>query len=204
VKRTVVIGAVLAAALASCSSSAYATTRVIYVAPVDANGDQMEGFTVARTAHGHCAPGSDSVPGPTYRCFFGNYVVDPCWADNAVAGSLLCMTQPWAKSLTRIDVDELEGTTEPVPTSTSYPWGVELTTGEKCVAFQGAHGEYRRRVIDYGCNNVYDHAGRVLLRGMHRSGPLWSFDSAWWTGKQYQQRKRVGVRIAWYGGPNPS
>src|SRR5438552_2712276 len=104
-RRTIVIGAVVAA-VAGCSS-AYAATRVIYVAPVDASGDQVEGLTIARTVHGHCEPGSDSVSGPTYRCFFGNFIEDPCWADVAVAGSVLCMTQPWTTTIVRIYVTEL-------------------------------------------------------------------------------------------------
>lgn len=177
---------------------------MIYVAPVDASGDQVEGLTIARTVHGHCEPGSDSVPGPTYRCFFGNFIEDPCWADAVVAGSVLCMTQPWSTTLVRIYVTELEPSTYPVPKSLSYPWGVELTTGEKCVAVQGAHDEFRGRVVDYGCDGAYLHGGRVLLRGAHRSSPLWGFDSAWWTGRKYVVRKRVHVRIAWYGGPKPS
>jgi hypothetical protein len=113
------------------------------------------------------------------------------------------MTQPWSTTVVRIYVSELEPSTEPVPTNLNYPWGVELTTGEKCVAFQGAHDVYRGRVVDYGCNGAYSHRGRVLLRRMYRSQPSWSFDSAWWTGSKYQPRKRVQVRVAWYGGPNP-
>lgn len=197
------ICAVILAALASCSS-VYAATRVVYVAPVDANGNQVRGLTVTRTLHGHCGAGSDSVPGPTYRCFFGDSIEDPCWLDAAVAGSVLCMTQPWSKSLTRGYVAELEPSTEPVPTGLSYPWGVELTTGERCVAEQGAHDEFRGHVVDYGCGGPPSYTGRVLLRGMHRSRPSWSFDSAWWTGKSYQPRRKVKVRIAWYGGPPPS
>lgn len=114
------------------------------------------------------------------------------------------MTQPWSTTLVRIYVTELEPSTYPVPKSLSYPWGVELTTGEKCVAVQGAHDEFRGRVVDYGCDGAYLHGGRVLLRGAHRSSPLWGFDSAWWTGRKYVVRKRVHVRIAWYGGPKPS
>lgn len=185
-------------------SSARAATKVIYVAPVDRNGDQVEGLTVARTVHGHCEPGSDSVPGPTYRCFFGNVIEDPCWADAAVAGSVLCLTQPWSTTVMRIDVNELEPPLGPVPKGLSYPWGVELTTGERCLAFQGAHDEYRGRGVDYGCGAGSSGTGRVLLRRMHRTSPLWSFDSAWWTGRKYQPRGRVRVRIAWYGGPAPS
>lgn len=196
------LGAVPAFGFASCASAS-AATRVVYVAPVNASGDQVEGLTVARTVQGHCGPGSDSVPGPTYRCSFGDFIEDPCWADAAVAGSVLCMAKPWSKMVVRIDVNELEPSTSPVPRSLSFPWGVELTTGEKCFAFQGAHDSYRGRVVDYGCG-AYLHSRRVLLRGMRRSRPLWSFDSAWWTGRRYRPGKRVQVRIAWYGGPSPT
>src|SRR6202000_1896137 len=106
-KRLVGLGAALAAAVLLCARGYAAGTRGGYVGPVDATGDQLSGVTVARTVHGHCAPGSDAVPGPTYRCFTRNFIEDPCWADAAVAGSVLCMAQPWATSIVRVDVEEL-------------------------------------------------------------------------------------------------
>ncbi len=197
-RRTIIaLGAALAV-LTSCAA-AEAATKVIYVAPVDVNGDPVEGLTVTRTVHGHCNIGSDSVAGPTYRCFFGNYVEDPCWADVTDPGSVLCLTQPWAKSVIRIYVPTLESDSYPLPRGLGYPWGVELNDGERCLAVQGAHDEYRGRVIDYSCG--IDYVGRVLLRRMHFTQPLWSYDSAFWTGKKYRPGKRVQVRVAWYGGP---
>ena len=199
-RRTMIaIGAALVV-LAGCGAGE-AATSVVYVAPVDANGDPVEGLAITRTVHGHCEPGSDSVPGPTYRCFFGNYIADPCWVDATTPGSVLCMTQPWAKTAIRLFGSILEYSFEPVPKRLNYPWGVELSTGERCVALQGAHDEYRRRVVDYSCG--IDYVGRVLLRGMHFTQPLWSFDSAFWTGKKYLPRARVTARVAWYGGPSP-
>ena len=197
-RRTMIaLGAALVV-LASCATTE-AATRVIYVAPVDANGDSVEGLTITRTVHGHCFPGSDSVPGPTYRCFFGNYIEDPCWADVTDPGSVLCMTQPWSKTAVRLYASNLEYSAEPVPRSLNYPWGVELNNGERCLAVQGAHDEYRGRVVDYSCG--IDYVGRVLLRKMHFTRPLWSFDSAFWNGKKYLSGRRVSVRVAWYGGP---
>ena len=193
-------------ALLACSpspaipaSSAATSTRVIHVAPVDTNSDPVDGLIITRAVHGHCSPGSDSVPGPTYRCFFGNFIADPCWADESDVGSVLCMTQPWTKTAIRVYVPTLEPTAEAVPKSLNYPWGVELTDGEKCLAQQGAHDQFDGRVVDYGCGGPDRH---VLLRGMHRTHPLWSFDSATWTGRKYLPGKREQVRIAWYGGPS--
>jgi hypothetical protein len=51
------------------------------------------------------------------------------------------------------------------------------------------------------CSCGIDYVGRVLLRKMHFTRPLWSFDSAFWNGKKYLPGRRVSVRVAWYGGP---
>jgi hypothetical protein len=182
-------------------ASGSATTRVVYVAPVDRNGQPPPGLSVFLDVRGKCEPGSDSVPGPTYRCFAANSILDPCWADRAHAGSVLCMEQPWSHSVVQLDTGgHLPSDIQPVPRSLSYPWGVELAGGEKCVAAQGAHDQYRGRVVDYSCDGRIH---RVLLRGMHQSHEPWSFDSAIWTGEHYLPGPKETVKIAWYGGPSP-
>lgn len=184
----------LGVAMLATRATANAATKVNYVAPVDANGDPIEGLTITRTVRGHCETGSDSVPGPTYRCFFGNYIEDPCWADVTNPGSVLCMTQPWSNTAVRIYTSDLEYSAAPVPRRLGYPWGVELADGERCLAVQGAHDQFRGHVVDYSCG--IDYVGRVLLRGMHFTRPNWSFDSAFWNAKKYLPGRRVYVRVA--------
>ena len=172
-----------------------------YVTPVDRSGQPLGGLRVVLHARGSCEVGSDSVPGPVYRCFEANFVIDPCWADRAHSGSVLCMVEPWSDRVMELDTGHpLPASDQPVPTSLAYPWGVKLANGERCLAAQGAHDIYRGRAVDYFCGHAFH---LVLLRGMHMSHEPWSFDSAIRTGTKYIPGPRETVRIAWYGGPAP-
>ena len=182
-------------------------TKVIYVAPVDASGHQLPNITVLVATKGSCEPGSDAVPGPVYRCFNDdNNVLDPCWAakgllQEAKGRSVLCMTYPWLPYVVRLDIHGLQPTTQTVPKSLGFPWGVKLENGQDCLAAQGAHDQYRGRVVDYYCGHQFR---LVLLRGMHRAREPWTFDSAIWNGKSYSKGPTEPVQAAWYGGPAPS
>ena len=74
------VAGALATAVGGATASPNAT-KVVYVAPVNARGHQLPNITVLVATKGSCGPGSDSVPGPVYRCFNDdNNVLDPCWA----------------------------------------------------------------------------------------------------------------------------
>lgn len=197
----VFIALVVAGALGT-SASGLSATKVIYVAPVNQSGQLLSTLRISLDVDGHCEPGSDSVPGPTYRCFEANSILDPCWADRSHAGSVLCMQEPWSETVVQLDTGHrLPASNYPVPKSLSYPWGVELATGEECLAAQGAHDMFRGRVVDYSCGHRFH---LVLLRGMHQSREPWSYDSAIWTGENYVTGPSETVKIAWYGGPTPT
>jgi hypothetical protein len=199
--RALAIGASAVILAPGPTASGSAATRVIYVAPVSSGGQSL-GRRISLDVRGKCEPGSDSVPGPVYRCFEANSILDPCWADRAHSGSVLCMQEPWADSVVKLDTGHrLPVSSGRVPAGHAYPWGVKLTDGEKCLAEQGAHDMFRGRVVDYGCGHTFH---LVLLRGMHRSSEPWSFDSATWTGTKYTTGPTETVSIAWYGGPPPS
>jgi hypothetical protein len=194
--------AIVAAGALGASASGASTTTVIYVAPVNQSGQPLPGLRTFLDVRGHFEPGSDSVAGPTYRCFEANSILDPCWADGAHAGSVLCMEEPWSETVVQLDTGHrLPASNYPVPKSLGYPWGVKLANGEKCLAAQGAHDMFRRRVVDYSCGHRFH---LVLLRAMHRSLEPWSFDSAVWTGQGYVAGPRETVKVAWYGGPAPT
>lgn len=202
-----IIAAVALAAAANGIASSPDATKVIYVAPVDAQGRQLPSITVLVATKGSCEAGSDSVPGPVYRCFNDdNNVLDPCWAARGLFlekghRSVLCMSYPWVPYVVRLDTPGLPVSTQPVPKSLSFPWGVQLVNGENCLAAQGAHDTYKGRVVDYYCGRTFR---LVLLRGIHQSSEPWTFDSAIWNGKTYSPGQPEPVRIAWYGGPAPT
>ncbi len=205
VRRSVLLlvsGVLLVAGAAGAWASGSSATKVIYVAPVNRGGERLPGVRILLDVRGHCEPGSDSVPGPTYRCFEANSILDPCWADRAHAGSVLCMEEPWSATAVQLNTGRrLPASNYPVPKSLGYPWGVKLANGEECIADQGAHDMFQGRFVDYSCGHAFH---LVLLRGIHQSQEPWSFDSAIWMGDSYVAGPRQAVKVAWYGGPPPT
>ena len=182
-------------------TSASPATSVVYVAPVDARGQPVPGLPVSETVEGSCEGegSSDSVQGPVYRCFSSNFVVDPCWAVATAQGSastVLCMKTPWDTSVVKITTPGLTlGNIG--ATNRDYPWGVQLSTGQRCIAFQGAHAQDDGQPVNFACpNNV------VLLGHANRSSRVWTYHSAAWAGGSYTAGPTVFVRIAWFGGPS--
>jgi hypothetical protein len=180
-------------------------TRVVQVAPVDSAYQPVPGIVVqSRGVAEECGAGSDSV-GNAYRCFSGNGVYDPCWTDSSSAvPAVLCQGRPWEKRAYRFTL--AQGGLQPfygppLHIGTYEPWGVELTTGERCVASQGAHDSFGRRVVDYYCEGKGGgRDDRVLLRGIHRSHGRWRIDSATYNAKRgkYKSGPTVGIATAWY------
>jgi hypothetical protein len=84
------------------------------------------------------------------------------------------------------------------------PWGVELASGERCTAEQGAHDEFGGRVVDYSCERKGRADDRVLLRGINRSRRRWSIGSAIFEQRsgRYERGPRLTITTAWYALPD--
>jgi pimeloyl-ACP methyl ester carboxylesterase len=180
-------------------------TAVIDLAPVSSAGLPRPGEAITDGGTGQCGAGSDSV-GQAYRCFGsgGNGIYDPCWLDNAdpAQASVLCQEEPWSTKVIRLTIpagglESFLGPFEPI--DPSFPWGVQLSDGERCIALQGAHGTFDGKVIDYACGPHYDH---VLLRPLNRTLPSWTYQSAYVSGSGYAAGPTEHVAIAWYANPD--
>ena len=200
-----ILALVLASLLAACGgsagqSSASSATRRVRLSPVTANGAPAAGFRVALTAaSATCEPGSEAI-GRAYRCFAGNAIYDPCWAEKAAAPTVLCLPYPWARGDVKLLVREPLG---PMPsqggsTGVREPWGLELAGGQRCVLAQGAHSLFAGRVIDYYCGTRL-----WLLRGLTESRPEWRASSVLASKSGKLARGPVEeITIAWFGLPD--
>ncbi len=197
--RIVLAAIVAAALLAACTSTrvtlpARAVTRQVHVAPVGPGGTAAAGIRMTSVpGQAACEPGSEAI-GRAYRCFAGNAVYDPCWAEKAARPTVLCLPEPWSASATRLSVTGQLGAIPAQPGGASEPWGVELAGGQRCILLQGAHGSFDGQVIDYYCGPQLS-----LLRGLIRTGPLWRAHSvADKAGHQVGGPVQM-VTIAWFG-----
>lgn len=191
-------------AIGTRATTAVARTRLINTRPVTARSQPRSGLKIKVAAKlATCGAGSDSV-GNAYRCFAGNYVYDPCWADETPgrAPSVLCRSAPWQHTLIRLKLKAglAPFLSAPRPREVRYPWGVQLTDGRRCLAAQGAHGTAFGKVIEYGC----EHSSLVLLGTMSMSHGVGRFETAIYdqTQNTFAHGPSATVRTAWYAIPD--
>jgi hypothetical protein len=172
-------------------------TTLTYVRPVNASHQLAAGYHVQHVFAGTCYPGSD-IAAAAYRCFTTqHFVFDPCWAEGALAKSVLCLLEPWSTSVTRI---KLSAHLQPLPPPgrAFEPWGLQLWVihNGTCLAFQGTHDQFNGRAVDYYCGPLS--AGLVVLRGINHSRPLWEAQTATRTHGVYTMGPRIAILTAYY------
>jgi hypothetical protein len=204
-------GAGTPAAVTGPGAAAEQTQRV-NVSPVTSAGAAVRGYRVTSHAAGaSCEPGSEAI-GQAYRCFAGNGVYDPCWAEKAATPTVLCVADPWlhtaaelkvSSPLSAIPSESGASTGQPSTgqpgTGQSWagePWGVQLTSGQRCLLAQGAHNSFHGQVIDYYCTSSLS-----LLRGLDHAPATWTARSVLAKSGQLASGPAEKIAIAWYGIP---
>jgi hypothetical protein len=193
----------LTTAAAACGSGAPGPgagvqTRTVHVSPVTSSGVAVAGYrTLTTAANASCEPGSEAI-GQAYRCFAGNAVYDPCWAEKAAVPTVLCVADPWSRTDARLTVSSQ---LSPIPAEGGIgePWAVQLSGGQRCLMVQGAHGAFQGHVIDYYCGQ-----GLSLLRGLTTGSQPWTARSVVITSGQQTRGPVQTIAIAWYGSPDRS
>ena len=190
--------------LAACGSApgrpaGLTATRQVHVSPVGPDGSPVRGFRTIKTAsHAGCEPGSEAI-GRAYRCFAGNFLYDPCWAERGGTPAVLCLAFPWSVTDIRLDLSAPLSAI-PVaagPAAPAEPWGLELAGGQRCVLLQGAHSVFDGRVIDYYCSPRLS-----LLRGLLESGAIWRAASVIVVAGKQALGPSEQIKTAWYGRPD--
>jgi hypothetical protein len=200
------VGVMAVSAAAVATGTSPRTTVAANVTPFTADGHLRNGFRVVRQVTGTCGPGSDALPNDVYRCSFDNLIVDPCWRDyRAAAPAVVCLEAPWDRTVIRLRLAAAPAPSHGRANLNAEPWGIQLRSGARCLAFQGAHdtltGTEGGAVIDYYCGRTL-----ALIRGIGRSHPTWTIRAARIThrlSRPYRFIGRVAIKTAWFGGNNP-
>lgn len=82
--------------LTGCGSHAQTSSHIF--APFN-GGSVAAGVKITKAADGYCWTGSSSDSGrpDAWRCFLGNYILDPCFSNEAdISGFVLCAASPWS------------------------------------------------------------------------------------------------------------
>jgi hypothetical protein len=182
-----------------------ASTQLVATRPTTARDVPQPGYAVVRRLEGGtCEAGSEVVQG-AYRCFAGNDVVDPCWEDDTGSPTSLqvvCQAEPWKHTLTTISLDSVPPYSGP---GGSFTWGVQLATGQRCLAEQGANSMVDGYGVAYACGT--DSKLVLVLPLGHRidkATPIWRIREAHLNASAsgYTLAGTVGISVAWHGLPS--
>jgi len=177
--------------------AAVAATQMVRVIPVTAHDRLKPGYSIASRLHnGMCEPGSDVLAG-VYRCFAGNFVVDPCWPDESSSTPAVdCVLDPWKHQVVRIT---LRSRLTASPGGPLVPWGLQLSTGQRCVAAQGTHSgiDNNRHILNYDCSPKL-----ALVDQPNRSATVWTIREAISRGGNEVLGPTVAIAKVYYGLPS--
>jgi hypothetical protein len=149
---------------------------------------------VKKSAPGSCWTSSLSEARPdAFRCFVGNYIYDPCFANETISTNfVLCPLYTPMSRVLRINL------TKPLPSNRgggdptrTTPWAIQLQSGKWCELITGATGEIAGMRINYGCTG-----GAILIGNPRRTSPNWTiFYAPSYKAGQYRP---VVIRSAWW------
>jgi hypothetical protein len=186
------LAASLSAASGTAGGGALGTSIHLY-APFN-GGVIANGIKVEKNARGYCWTSSIAdARQNAFRCFVGNYIHDPCFANQTGSSTfVLCPLYLPTSKVLRINLTKHLPTNPARPDPTRYPpWAVQLEDGRWCELFTGATGDVAGMRIAYGCTG-----GGVLLGSPRRSTATWSiFYAQSATSRQF---RTVGIRAAWW------
>ena len=188
--KTPVAPTATAPATTQAPATTIPATEVLDVSPVTANGIPKPAYTIINGGQAtNCENGSE-VLGDAYRCFAGNGVYDPCWADTASAPSLavLCLAEPYDTKATMLTVSSspttvsglpvaggLQPFTSPTPIDRQRPWAVQLADGQRCAAVQSGASNFNGQRVNYECGANFN--GPQLYGSFNESGAIWTAQS---------------------------
>jgi hypothetical protein len=137
---------------AESTSATTRRTRVVYVRPTTRQGALRPGYKVSgRRAEGRCTGSEAATNG--FRCSARSGLYPWCWPLGRVttARAVVCADTPWERTVTKITLSER---LRPNPRERAEPavlWGVQLTTGQRCVTVPGKGEEFNGAIIRFGC-----------------------------------------------------
>ncbi|HEY7421733.1 MAG TPA: hypothetical protein VH541_06965 [Gaiellaceae bacterium] len=183
---------VCAAGLAVAAPAAGSGRTVVHHFQAFSDGKIAPRVQVASRAPGYCWETS-GVESRRYawRCFKGNYILDPCFSSTRQSRFVLCPTEPWSEDVVRLLLTRRLPRWQHYAYRQSRPVGLWTTTGKRCVHSSGATSDIEGKPITYVCRG-----GGVLVGLARRATPVWT---VWWAPSfKAKHLTRVGLTDAWW------
>jgi hypothetical protein len=147
---------------------------------------------VTKTVKGSCFTGSiEANRNDAWRCTSGTALFDPCFSSSKATGIVICVPVPWKRSGVELKLTRLLPTgsgSKRTPSTKGQPWGIETTSGLRCV-LEGMGPFVNKRVFaDYACKG-----GQWLWVQPDRKTKPWTIA----TGKR-KPTATAKVKTAWF------
>lgn len=177
-------------------------TKVVLVSPINEAGALAKGYSVSSTQTGGCGGGDFDAWSLT--CGVGNLRYVACWPlatpGRTWTARAVCLGDPWQHAVVLISTPgqkwDLRDFTKTAPLSVA--WGIELTTGLRCLQFFGSTSVVDGKAVRYFCADDKT----ALLDGTfdYQSTSRWTAGSAVVNYKtlQWHLGPRVTVDEAWF------
>jgi hypothetical protein len=184
--------AALAATASPTATAGGSRTKTIIYRAFAASGKPA--IHVTKTVRGFCWEGSlAAARDDAWRCLSGNGIYDPCFSSGKARGIVLCVPEPWKKSGVKIKLTRpLPKPYAGKPSTNGLPWGIETTSGLRCVAATGATAAIGHVRANYGCLTGED----WLWGSPSRKSEPWTIYIAPLNARKLSAR--VKVAIAWF------
>jgi hypothetical protein len=168
-------------------------TSIDLYAPFDGGG-VASAIRIEKTARGYCWTTSIAdARADAFRCFVGNYIYDPCFANGTGSSPfVLCPLYKPVSKVLRVALTKPLTSNAGRGNPTRYPpWAIETTSARWCTAITGASGMIAGMRISYGCSG-----GGILIGSPRRTSPRWTIFYA----PSYKARdyKQVALASAWW------
>jgi len=192
-----VVFAVVASGYATAGPPASTTTTTLHKYSPFTADSIARGIHITRAAPGYCWTNSSADrAGAAFRCFVGNVIHDPCFANFALTPVtyVVCPLYHPGSSVLRINLTRKlpQGSRTGDPNPMDYPpWAVKTTSGKWCERLTGATGSVVGLGVSYGCEG-----GGLLLGEPRRGTPLWSASYA--GGYKATRYHRITLGSAWW------
>lgn len=195
--------AVLLLAVTLVAGGHSAVTTVVLVSPINKIGLLARGYSVSSTRTGGCDVSGDFGPW-SLSCGVGDTRYVACWPlatpGRASTARAVCLGSPWQHTVVMILTPGQKWSpanfTSTAPLSVA--WGLELTTGLRCLQFFGSTNVVDDKAIRYFCADNKT----ALLDGTFDFAKTsrWTVGSAVVNHKTLQWRRgpRVSIEEAWF------
>lgn len=198
---TVIVIAAAVVFTSACGSStevAHAAQRTQARVYYAFNAAGRPAIRVTRRVRGSCWTGSLAINrNDAWRCFAGNNVIaDPCFSSGKTKGIVLCPA-PSAAWRSGVKINLTRGLPRRYghkrgPSKSGKPWGIQTTSGLRCVLGSGAAPIVGKRRANYGCG-----PSRQFLWGApQRNFKLWRIYIAPINARKLT--RKAEIRTAWF------